>query len=350
MDEVGEKYFLERLLPSLEVHPRFVNGFGDDSSVIDQGTDVDVVTKIDRAATPMATVRGWADWHMWGRLAATATCSDLLATNAVPAGLMLAAILPGDFLCESAEQVVRGFAAECAEHDVAFVGGDTKQGDSRELISSGFGLVRKGAARGRRGARPGDYLVVAGELGGYLGAYIAMAEDEFAADPRGESWRLKLDYISRPVARWAEAAVMRSEPIAIAAMDTSDGIYDAVSVLSGAHGVILEESQLPFHEFARTTASAYDLPLISLGMGVGDWNIVYVVPRANANILDGLSRGAGVALTVIGEVSSSVDGVMVRDTRGRLRKLKRVVNEHFVSRQEDASEFMDLVRESPYCD
>jgi thiamine-monophosphate kinase len=66
MGDVGEKGFLRELLPTLDCHPSFVNGFGDDASAIRINDDQLLLFKVDRAAAPMAARRGWTDYWRWG--------------------------------------------------------------------------------------------------------------------------------------------------------------------------------------------------------------------------------------------------------------------------------------------
>ena len=350
MNDLGEKEFLAKMLPGLNPHRSFVNRFGDDAAVLDipLGESQRVVFKIDRAAQPTATRRGWADNSMWGRLAVTATCSDILAAGAIPKALMLACILPGDFEASQAFAIVEGCANECAEHDVAFVGGDTKEGPSPEIVSSGIGVTLNESYLGRQGASPGDAVVVAGQLGGYLGSYLQLIELADAAPARRDQW---VHYITHPRAQWEAALAMIRSGAPVAAMDCSDGLYDALSVLSGPYGCEIDEATLPYHPLAVECGHSLGLNLLSLALGVGDWNIVYVVPQSRLDQLSSELSSRGTLLTVVGVISdgeSSAGHVQVRDEHGRSHRLRPVVNEHFVTRQEDEGTFLEKIAMSPY--
>ncbi|RYH60989.1 MAG: hypothetical protein EON54_10500, partial [Alcaligenaceae bacterium] len=58
MSDLGEKAFLKLLLPTLQVSPSFVNGFGHDASILDVGLEQHLAVKIDRAPFPVALNRG----------------------------------------------------------------------------------------------------------------------------------------------------------------------------------------------------------------------------------------------------------------------------------------------------
>jgi thiamine-monophosphate kinase len=349
LNEIGEKRLLQHLLPQLAKHPRFLNGFGHDAAVVelDKSSDTVLVTKIDRAAQPMATRRHWTDFRMWGQLAVTATCSDLLAAGATPSAFMLAMILPGDFEVAAAEQIVFGCAQECEKHGVAFVGGDTKEGGEAQLVGCGFGTAQHEATHGRDGAQPGDVIVVAGDLGGYLGAYLQMIEASTEAKP--DEWDQWRDYVTQPAAMWAEGLFMNTAARITAAMDASDGIYDVLHELAGPYGVVIREADLPYHKFALSCAEKKDVSPLALALGVGDWNIVYILHREDWKSVEAEAMRRDLKLRCIGEIVDS-PSISVIDADGRPHTLRAVVNEHFAKRQEDEGEYLSFIKKGPYAD
>ena len=335
MGEVGEKEFLRNLLPMLDRHPSFVNGFGDDASAIRISDNELLLFKIDRAAAPMAARRGWTDYRMWGRLAVTSNCSDILAAGGAPLAVMIALILPRDWQVQAAIDAVRGCAEECLANKVVFAGGDTKEGASAEMIGSAVGLCTENELLTRRGAEPGDLIVVAGKLGGFLGSYLQIIESHQtgAGDGNIQSWQ---EYVAHPRARWAEARAMRESGAATAAMDTSDGLYDAVATLTAGYGADMRLDSLPYHEIAYECARRLGINPFNLALGVGDWNIVYTVRSKDWADFGPKLGDLPLELRVIGQVTE-VKGVRWRDGSDRVFRTDPVVNEHFAGRLEDES-------------
>jgi len=342
MEDLGEKAFLAELLPRLTPHPTFVNGFGDDASAIAIDGDRVVLFKVDRAAAPVAARRGWTDYRMWGRLAVTSNCSDILAGGGAPLAVMIAMILPRDWPADATVEVIEGCAEECAAHDIAFAGGDTKEGRSAELVGSAIGLGSRQSILTRRGSKPGDLIVLAGTLGGFLGSYLQILESLGADGQPGpgsdEDW---LGYISHPRARWAEGAYMRNSGAATGAMDTSDGLYDAVATLVGEHGADMQLSALPYHPTAVECAAKLSISPINLGLGVGDWNIVYTVDPTHWSALNDLPED--LQLDVIGALSER-QGIRWHDPAEGVFACEPVVNQHFRSRQEDEGTMIARLR------
>lgn len=341
MGQVGEKAFLRELLPTLTPHARFVNGFGDDASAIRLPSGDLLVFKIDRAAAPVAARRGWCDYRLWGRLAVTSNCSDLLAAGAEPSAVMIALVLPRDWVAAAAIETIRGADEECAARDVVFAGGDTKEGRTAELVGSAVGLCRPAELLTRTGGRPGDLLVLAGRLGGYLGSYLQLVAsldaDGRPAHPDSGRW---LDYVAHPVARWSEGAEIRRGGFGTAGMDLSDGLYDAVSTLAAHCGADIELATLPYHPTALEAADRLGVEPFNLGLGVGDWAILYAVDESRWR---DRRPATGLELTVIGRLTER-PGVRWIDPAGAELVAAPVVNEHFASRQEDESSLVERLR------
>jgi len=172
MGSIGEKNFIAGLMPTLRTDARFLNGYGDDASIIDIGCgDLCLVMKIDRAAQPIASKNGWADYAVWGRLAVTANCSDILAVGGQPVAFMLSMCLSKEWRVEDAVDIIRGCQEECEKHGISFVGGDTKESREAQIVGCACGTAARGSFLSRKGAEEGDILAVAGRLGGFVGAY-----------------------------------------------------------------------------------------------------------------------------------------------------------------------------------
>jgi len=344
MEDVGEKKFISDLLPNLGVHQNFLNGFGDDASAVRLPDGTVLVFKIDRAAGPTAANRGWTDYRMWGRLAVTSNCSDILAGGGLPAAMMIALILPRSWSAAQAEEVIYGCAEECSSHDVAFVGGDTKEGSSPELVGSAVGVAPSGSFLTRKHAKPGDLIVLAGSLGGFLGSYLQILanlnDSGIPVHKRADDW---LDYISHPRARWTEGRAIIGSGVATSAMDTSDGLYDAISTLTRDLGAEILLDELPYHSNAFECREALGTQLLNLGLGVGDWNIVYTVDAAKWERWWPTQDQTELNFTVIGQVKDS-GGLEWIDRGGRKYRCTPIVNQHFKARFEDESTLIERLR------
>jgi len=327
LGQIGEKAFLAALLPRLRIDRRFLNGFGDDASLLDLGIPDSVLAfKIDRAAYPLAVQRGWSDHRPWGRLAVSANCSDLITMGARPAGFMLAVMLPRDTDIHVAEEIILGAEEACTDAGVAFLGGDFKEAREPQVVGSALGLLPSRDGFRRYGGAAGDLLVLAGSLGGFLGALEHCERLGPLNIPPA------VDYLSRPRAQWEAGLAMSDLGGVHSACDLSDGLFDALHSVAGAGaGADVDERQLPLHGLARTSAQVLDVESARFAFGVGDWGILYAVDPAERSAITGLAQ-RGLPLTIIGRLVDRQGVRLHRD--GALRTVTAPIHEHFRTRAE----------------
>jgi thiamine-monophosphate kinase len=101
----------------------------------------------------------WMSWRDLGWRAAAVNLSDLAASGAEPAGLIVSLAAPGETNLDDVLELYEGIA----ETGVPVLGGDTTR--SGLLMLSVTAVGRSERVPGRSGARPGDLLVVTGMLG-----------------------------------------------------------------------------------------------------------------------------------------------------------------------------------------
>jgi thiamine-monophosphate kinase len=346
MNSLGEKGFLHEILPGLYEDPRLVGGFGHDASVIElPGAPFNLIQKIDRASHPVALKRGWADHGSWGRMAVTANCSDILASGGEPVSCMVAVMVPGEKNADHVRDIIVGASKECRERGIVYAGGDTKEAADAHVVGCCVGIIPKDGFLPRNTAKPGDRIFCAGRIGGFAGAYFLM--EKVHGNTSSEETRHYTDYLSLPVAQWEVAREVNSRGVARCGMDASDGVLDVLRTLTAPGvGVELHLDRIPYHAFALECAAKTEIPLTQFIFGGGDWNILYAVPPEAAEQLTA-EVGDRLPLFEIGEVTEG-KGVWARGNSGERLPVTGVVNEHFVSRIEDAAGFMDHIERGSF--
>jgi thiamine-monophosphate kinase len=116
----------------------------------------------------------WISWRDLGFRAATVNLSDLAASGAEPLGFVLTLAAPGSTGVEDVLDLYEGIA----ETGVPVLGGDTTRAELVMLSVTALG--RSERVPGRGGARPGDLLIVTGQLGA---AGAAFRRQELARPP-----------------------------------------------------------------------------------------------------------------------------------------------------------------------
>jgi thiamine-monophosphate kinase len=242
LKDLGERAVVERLKKVFDRgHPV---GLGHDVGVVDWGPDYLVITTdAVNAAThiPGGATPGQVGWYL-----VAVNLSDIAASGAEPLGFVAALALPRETDLEYVEGLAEGMEACAREFGIAVVGGDTKESDVMTLAGTAVGRVPKDRILLRSGARPGDAVVVTGELGraGWASRHLP--------DPRRREEALEAFLRVRP--RTQEGMCFSRSGAVTSCEDVSDGLgatlhqiaemskvsfvidYDAVPLCGGLRG------------------------------------------------------------------------------------------------------------------
>lgn len=243
----------ERLIAAIRrwlgpVSPRAPFGIGDDCAVLPAARRRQLLTvdpviygrHFDATVPPRAV----------GAKLLKRNLSDIAAMGGHPVSAVLAITLDARVSRRWLELFYRGLAAEARRHHVTIVGGDVAE--AAGTVSACLTLL--GVASGprfltRRGARPGDWILVTGELGGSRGS--------------GHHFRF--------TPRLAEGAWLARRSAVRAMMDVSDGLAKDLGALTPAGATPrLEATALPVRRGsdirgALTDGEDYELLLAVAG-------------------------------------------------------------------------------------
>jgi thiamine-monophosphate kinase len=250
LDEVGEF----GLLGELE-RRGLAQRIGDDAAQVEG-----LVVTQDALVEDVHFRLDWISWRELGFRAAAVNISDLSASGAEPRGLVVSLAAPPETAVADVVELYEGIA----EAGVPVVGGDTTR--APQLVLSVTALGRAERVPGRAGARPGDLLVVTGQLGAAGAAFRAGR------------------YV-RPPLRTEEG--IRLARTAHAMLDISDGIGADAAHIAARSGckVVLELDRIPL-------ARGATLDDLSFGE---DYELLAAVPEAGDFVVVGrCEEGVGV--------------------------------------------------------
>lgn len=229
-----------------------------------------------------------------GRAATAVSLSDLAAKGARPRAVFLAVVAPPGTPRRWARQLVAGGEAEAVRFGAHVLGGDTKPGRVRAVVSTVVGSARADALVGRTGARPGELLVTTGEVGRGGAAALGLQDGATARD-RAVAELLRV----RPRVR--EGSVLAR--YASAMLDTSDGLAESARLLAAASRVrlVVDERALPLVPRLRRLAPGRRRR--SAAFYGGDYELLATLPRLRLREATRAVRAVGGTLTAIGTVA-----------------------------------------------
>jgi thiamine-monophosphate kinase len=253
-----------------------------------------------------------------GRKALAAALSDLAAMGSEPREAYVVLGIPegepGDGLLELAD----GLAEVARREGVAVVGGDVTRAPALLLSVTAVGAEPAASplvARG--GARPGDRVVVTGELGGAAGALrLLHGNPPPMQEPAGAVREAILARQLDPRPRLAAGCALAAAGVS-AMIDLSDGLAADAGHLAEAGGVHLEIKLelLPVADgLAALTGGDEQARALAAGGGE-DYELLATVPPARLAVALAAVEATGCALTEIGEVGEG-EGASVRGLEG----------------------------------
>lgn len=121
-----------------------------------------------------------------GKLSVCGTINDLACMGAKALWLSAAFVLEEGFPIEELQQIAQSMAETCREAEVTIVAGDTKvaakgQVDKVFITTSGLGRITPNITTSGAHARPGDAIIVTGDIGRH-GCAILLAREEFGIE------------------------------------------------------------------------------------------------------------------------------------------------------------------------
>jgi thiamine-monophosphate kinase len=266
------------------------------------------------------------------RKALRVNLSDLAAKGAAPAGFLLALALPENVTDGWLESFAKGLGGDADAYACPLLGGDTVKTPGPLMVSiTAFGFVPQGAMVHRRGAKPGERIIVTGTIGdAALGLRLRSDADA------GRRWNLDdksrehlLDRYRLPQPRSALAKLVQAH--ASAAMDVSDGLAGDLAKLCRTSGVTaqIDVARVPLSDAARTALAAEPALIETLLGGGDDYEIVCTVPAAQSDAFIAAAQAAGVAAADIGGATAGEGPPRFIGADGKPLRLHKTSFSHF---------------------
>ncbi len=251
--ELGEDALIDTFAPLLPAGDRTLIGPGDDCAVL-TAPDRRYCVSTDVLVEGHHFRLEWSSAEDIGARAAAQNLADVAAMGARPVALVVSLVLPATTTLGWVHGLVRGLARGCAPCGAGVVGGDLSAGEQVVVAVTAHGDLEGRRPVLRSGARPGDIVVHAGNLGrsaaglALLSAGVVephTAEDADGASPQdAASCFISLFRAPEPP---LEAGPALARAGASAMMDVSDSLLRDCGRMARASGVVidLEEPTAP---------------------------------------------------------------------------------------------------------
>lgn len=247
-----------------------------------------------------------------GNLAVNGTVNDLAMSGARPLYLSAGFILEEGLPLTTLAEIVAHMGAAAQQAGVSVVAGDTKvvdrgHGDGVYINTAGIGLIPPGVQIGPAQARPGDAILVSGEIGTHGIAIMSVRE--------GLTFETVIESDCAPLADLVAQMLAVAPDIHVLRDPTRGGLASSLNEIAHASqaGMALEEAAIPVSGPVRAACELLGLdPLYVANEG----KLVAIVPAHAADaLLDAMRRHPlGQRAARIGTVTADHPGRVVART------------------------------------
>ena len=247
-----------------------------------------------------------------GKLSICGTVNDLACMGAKPMYLTCAFVIEEGFPMEKLEEIAASMEKTAKEAGVHIVSGDTKvagkgQVDGVFITTTGMGQIEEGVNVAGTYAKPGDAIIVTGDIGRH-GCTILLAREDFGIDADVTS-------DCAPLWKTVEAVMNTTNDLHVIRDATRGGVGTVLYEIAGQSnvGIRLDAAKVPVAPEVKGVCGMLGLEPLYLAC---EGRMVIMAPKSEAeNIVETLKKCPYSAnAAIIGEVTADQPGKVVMTT------------------------------------
>src|SRR3989338_8537924 len=282
--DMGGEFALIRLITRKAKDKNAVVGIGDDAAVIKAGNKYLVVTTDTIVDDDHFSLKYFTPEQV-GKKAIEINVSDISAIGGIPKYALVSLILPRDIDVEVIDKIYKGMRQACKKYSIDIIGGNTTHAKQLIIDVDMIGEVKKENLCLRSQAKPGDFILVSGDLGSSTaGLHL------FQKNIKGHE-KVKKKHLE-PEAKFHK--VKKFLRYINAMIDVSDGLASEITRIceQSKTGAIIFCDNIPIKEETRNAAKALkENPLDYALFGGEDFELVFTVSEKNLNKVRGFLVG-----------------------------------------------------------
>jgi len=290
-----------------------VTGIGDDSTAIDSGKKLTLVTT-DLLLEGIHFNLIYSPMKHLGYKAVIRAISDIYAMNGTPEQVMIALGISSKFSLEQVEDLYDGIYLACEKYKVDLAGGDITSSLTGMTIGvTAVGVVEKDELVRRDSARANDLICVTGDLGAaFMGLQLLERErklfvKEKVTQPDLAGYEYVIGRQLKPEIPVSTLVALKKEGIRPTSMiDVTDGLAsDLLHLcrLSGT-GCRIFYSKVPVDYETTRLAEEFNIdPIVSALNGGEDYELLFTIPLEMVEKIKSID-----SVKVIGHMTSNGSG------------------------------------------
>ena len=247
-----------------------------------------------------------------GKLSICGTVNDLACMGAQPLYLTCAFVIEEGFPMDKLEEIASAMEKTAAEAGVKIVAGDTKvagkgQVDGVFITTTGVGRIKDGVRTGGALAKPGDAVIVTGDVGRH-GCTILLARNEYGIEA-------DVDSDCAPLWGAVDSVLTAADDVHVIRDATRGGVGTVLYEIAEQSnvGVRIDAEAVPVDGAVKGVCGMLGLEPLYLAC---EGRLVIIAPQEEAGkILEVLRAGKYTAdAAVIGEITDEMPGKVIMTT------------------------------------
>lgn len=315
IESLGEFGLIDHLTKNFKIKQKStVKGIGDDAAVISCDSDTEMVITTDFLLENVHFDLSYMPLKHLGYKAVVVNLSDVYAMNAVATQITVSIAVSNRFPVEALEELYAGIQTAAEVYNIDVVGGDTTSSTTGLMISiTALGVVDKGQAVYRNGAKEQNLLVVTGDLGAaYMGLQVLEREKQvFLVNPNSqpdlEPYTYLVERQLKPEARKDISGLLKDLDVRPTSMiDISDGLSSEILHLcrSSKVGCNLYEDKIPLDPQMISVCEEFNIDSTTIALSGGeDYELLFTINMEDYPKIKGNPH-----LTVIGHMTQESEG------------------------------------------
>lgn len=248
-----------------------------------------------------------------GKLSICGTVNDLSCMGAVPLYLSCAFVIEEGFPVKKLDEIAAAMEKTAKEAGIKIVAGDTKvagkgQVDGVFITTTGVGRVMDGVHTAGASAKPGDVVIVTGDVGRH-GCAILLARNQF--DIKAEN----LTSDCAPLAGTVQSMLAATKDIHVIRDATRGGVGTVLYEIAHQSnvGIVLNQKDIPVQNEVKGVCGMLGLEPLYLAC---EGRMVVFAPESEADkIIETLHKGKYSSnAAVIGKVIADHEGKVIVNT------------------------------------
>jgi thiamine-monophosphate kinase len=334
--EIGEFGLIERIKKAagkISRNNRVLLGIGDDAALFKLSPGKICAATTDTMVEGIHFDLGYTSFFDLGYKAMASNLSDIAAMGGNPLLALITLSLPAKTSVKQIDQLYAGMQALAKKHGAVIAGGDIVKSRELSVTLTLLGECDPKNTGLRSGAKPGDAVLVTGDLGGsqagleLLKSTLRLRSGQEIKNQKSEIVRKHL----RPEPRVAVAKLLASRFKLNGMIDISDGLASELHHLSKASkvGIIIDQGALPVAAQAIVIAKMLERdPQKYCLYGGEEYELLFTLPPREALKARTLIHKQGTACTIIGQVVKG-SRVSIIAQNGKREKLTNRGYTHF---------------------